>query len=149
MSLPPPKPHQVFFSSHLCRQNRRYMKGSPRNARTGCSLPTCTPVVHHLHPGRLMLLKASARSLRSSLPCLQGQAEGTRLPPPAWIAAFHHAWPSRCGPRVRLISGPFLQAPASKEEKKTSSREQPWSPQRPSAPSQTLAQLHPLGQDSV
>lgn len=96
-----------------------------------------------------MCFKPPAWSLHSFLPSLRGQAAGRNQgATPAWPAVFHQAWQGRCEPCVPFVSGPFLQAPALKEEK-TISQEEPWSPQRPPAPSQPLAPLHLLGQDSV
>lgn len=96
-----------------------------------------------------MCFKSSAWGLHSFLPSLGGQAAGRNQgATPAWQAAFHQAWQDRCEPRVLFVSGPFLQAPEPKEEKSIS-QEQPWSLQWPPALSQSLAPLHPLGQDSV
>lgn len=95
------------------------------------------------------MLQTSCLEPALILPLSQGP--GSRQEPrchPCLAAVFHQAWQGRCEPCVPFVSGPFLQAPALKEEK-TISQEQPWSPQRPPAPSQPLAPLHPLGQDAV
>ena len=80
-------------------------------------LPTCTPVVSIPAGWSSSNLLYGVCGHPSPLSGARQQA-GTRLPPPARLAAFRHAWPGRCGPCVRFISGPFLQAPAPKEEKK-------------------------------
>lgn len=82
--LPPPlKPYYVFAPAHLYRQNTRYMKSSPCNAKLCLEvpLPICTPVIS-TSGGRFCpsLLCSSLSS-----PGTRQQA-GMRLPPPA----FHH-----------------------------------------------------------
>lgn len=75
-STPKTMPCLCSFSPFTSRQNRQYMKSSPCNVRLCLVVSLAHLHASDLHPGRLVLFKPPAQSLRSSLPSLWGQAAG-------------------------------------------------------------------------
>lgn len=111
---------------HLHPRGAPPPSGEAGGPQTSCLEPALIPA---LSPGPGSRQRPCCHPLPSPLPspCVAGQM---------WTTCMLH---------LRTLPA----SSSTKGRKNTSSLEQPWSPQRPSAPSQTLAQLHPLGQDSV